>query len=260
VILGLLLAAAAVTPCDLTRRPELAEGPVVLEATYASTYHGAFLYDAACPDGDSPMDVVCDPMMEGGECQRGMASIAAALGREQDARARVKVEGSVEPWDGHGFGHLGGFRTQFRISRVQAASRVDPSMPWPAFSRGTFLGLVDEVRTRNAAVVAALALTAESRAGVLPDGFELQSSITGRLSRAQVLSMRTPCAADRWSSSSRIFVGRAVAWVEGSVGCGDAAPARRYSLTYVKNEGKWQPVIGEVDWADAGPSSSPGSE
>jgi hypothetical protein len=235
-----LVATVTVSPCELIRMAEESRADVRLRAVYASSWEGAVLYDPACADGDAVLDVACDPEADTKSCTRGFDELARGLGQEKaGGRAWVVMEGGLAPWNGYGYGNLGGARYRFQVRRVSSVEAFDSRQPWPSPKESGFMLAVKAIRDADLALVERLARG--ERASQVVSGFQF---VLG--GDEQVKEPAPLCPRGRLSIAQRVFPVASLAFVQVTVGCTTEEVHREYEygIVYVHEKGAWVPRLG----------------
>ncbi len=248
-LLGALAGAPlARTPCDLDT--EQVHGTITLRAIYLSGYHDAMLYDPVCRTEDAYFEAICDISVE--DCKAAWSLIFERGTQSEEygtKRAEVLVRGNVVPWDGFGYGHLGGLRHRFEIYEVLDAKPVYESIPWPG-DKGTKPAPMSEAVKALQAIDSQIT-TALVGGSVEPLGDLLAADFvhypTGTNAEGFLKSLKPLCntATTWWHRQPRVFARNSVAHTQSAYGCDSGGATVVYSHVYVRVGEQWRLAIRE---------------
>ena len=122
--------------CDLTNHPKRYLNRVVrVRASYIAWWESSYLYSDSCRDDKHKIHDAPDCQESDDECRKRTDSIWAALSpkmRPDKNNFAQRVSAVfIGKLNGPGaFGHLGAFRYEFRIVRVEKAESIPDNVPW----------------------------------------------------------------------------------------------------------------------------------
>ena len=123
--------------CDLTIHPKLYAGKLVrVDASIVSWWESSYLYNVKCETSKQKIHDGLDCPNEK-ECKNTSKEVYGIVEKNQRAdkdnyafRAYVTLVGRLDGPSDVGFGHLNGFKFEFRIKKVEAASPMPADVPY----------------------------------------------------------------------------------------------------------------------------------
>src|SRR5262249_7930594 len=123
--------------CDLTEHPEKYAGKMVrIKASYVSWWESSYIYHLDCEDAEHKIHDGLD-CSEETECRELSKKVYGYINKHQRldknnyaSRAYVILIGRLEGPSEIGYGHLNGFKFEFRIREVESAKPMPSDLPY----------------------------------------------------------------------------------------------------------------------------------